>query len=444
MNLSLKEGDVMKKKYIFGSLVILLVGGVSWWYWHRGNAVPNVETISVVNGDIAETVSASAVLNAAQEINLNFEIAGRVRSIPVKEGQSVGMGDILATIDSVELVESVAKAKASLVRARADAMSKEDSIREARETEKNAKQYYETIQELENQKVKAADEAYDRAVEYKQDVESYYDQVVSDDGESSKAAKNAKLSLTSAKNAVSSADESRKTARKNRESAEQSAKNTWSSAQERVKTLESSTTDIIKNSDVRVAEANYAIALAGAEKGNLKAPVNGKVTRVNYHAGEVIGTSSAGFGRLLSYDFLLEAKIPESDIVRVKLGQFAHITFDSFETNDVFDAEVIEIESDATVIQDVVYYIAKLRLMNDDLRLKPGMSGDADIRIDEKKNVLKIPSRLILEEEGHSYVTIVYEDGLQEKREVKTGLRDDDGMVEVVSGLAVADRILAE
>ncbi len=434
----------MKKKWFFIIGITLLLGG-GFWYWRHKTAQPNVATVAVSRGDIKDIVSVSASLVASEDIDLNFEITGRIKSVSTREGQKVGAGDVIATLESVSLDEGVANAQAALDRARADASANDDALREANSSVKDAKAYYDAVGDAEDQKVSAADAAYDNARDYESDAETYYNQVVLDSGASSATAKSAKLSLTMATNARKAADEARDTAQKNRDSTVQYAKNTWDAAKEKVKTLESSAQKTIETSAIASAEASYQIALANAEKAKIKAPVNGEVVKLNYQAGEVVGTSVAGsFGKLLSYDALLEAKVPESDIVKVKVGQKADISFDSFDSNDIVPAEVVEIEPDSTVIQDVVYYIVKLRLVSIDARLKPGMSGDADIKIDEKQNVLEIPSRILREDGAKYFAKVLLSNGSVEEREVTIGLRGNDGLVEVLSGLSEGDAVISE
>lgn len=433
----------MKLKQWLIIIVILALGG-GFWYWKKSSATPNYETVSVVRGDVTETVSASVSLVASDEIDLNFEIAGRIKSIAVTEGQKVAAGEAIASLESATLEGEVDRAGAALERARADASMSDHVLREAQASEKDLKTYYDTVQEAENQKVSAADAAYESAKDYEDDAESYYNQVVSESGASSSTAKSAKLTFTAATNARKAANEARDTAQKNRDTAIRYAKNSWDAAREKTETLKSSAQTTIETSAIRSADAALAIAQANARKADIVAPVNGLVTKVNFSKGEVVGTAISGaFGKLLSYDLLLEAKVPESDITKVKLGQSAGISFDAFDSNDILPAEVIEIKPDSTVIQDVVYYIVKLRLTSVDPRLKPGMSGDSDIHIDEQKNVLEIPSRLLREENGTYFARVLTPDGSVKDREVSVGLRGDDGQIEIRSGLSEGEKVVS-
>lgn len=431
-----------KKTLIVVLLLALLGGG---WYWRRISLPPSYETTPVERGTVRKTVSANISLVADTEIDLNFETTGRLHAISVKKGNEVNEGEVIAMLDSTSVTESVARAKAALEKARAFAVASDDTLNEAREASKDAKEYYEMVERAEDQKVDAADKAYDNAVDYQNDAESYYNQVVADDGASSATAKSAKLTFTTATNTAEAAREAKDTARKNRDVAVRLSKNSWNAAKDRVATLESSAQNRLHSSDIDAAEADYNAALLGVEKMKIKAPVNGRVTKINFDVGEVIGSSlSTPFGTLLSYDAVLEAKVSESDIASVSLGQKADVTFDALDPEEVFSATVVEIDPDSTVIQDVVYYIVRLRLDRTDARLRPGMSGDADMRVAEKSSVLFIPRRLIREDSGKKLVAVLSSNGKLEDKVVETGLEGDEGMIEVKSGLSEGENLVRQ
>lgn len=434
----------LKKKWFW--FVIIVAIGSYFWYSTRNANQDLFVTTAVSRGDISQVVSASATLLADQEIDLNFETAGRVKTIVTKVGAQVSQGDTLASIESLVLSEDVKKTQAALDKAHADAGINDDVLREVQDAQKNAKQYALDVSDAEDQKVDAADKAYDNAVDYETDVQSYYNQVVSDDGAGSATAKSAKLTLTSATNTKKAAQEAKDTARRNRDVAVSIANNAYESQKEKVKSLESKSQQIIENSAIAIASSNYDIAVNNLDKAVLKASVNGMVTALNYQRGEVIGSASPkSFGRLLSSDLILEAKIPESDIASVKLNQTATITFDALGSDEKLDATIVEIDPESTIIQDVVYYKVKLRLANIDKRLKPGMSGDIDIHIAEKKDVLLLPMRTVKQDGTARYVEVKSADGKTAKRrDVKVGLEGSDGQIEVVSGVGDGQDVITE
>jgi RND family efflux transporter MFP subunit len=433
-----------KNKWLW--LVVIVAIGSYYWYVRRNANQDLFVTAPVTRGDVSQIVSASATLLADQEIDLNFETAGRVKTVLTKVGAQVSQGDSLATISSVTLDEEVKKSQAALDKAQADAGVNDDVLREARDAEKNAKQYVADVSDAEDQKVSASDKSYDNAVNYEADAQSYYAQVAADSGASSSAAKSAKLTLTNASNAKEASKEAKDTARRNRDVAVRVASNAYDSQKEKVKSLESKSQQVIENSAIAIASSNYDIAVSNLDKALLKAPVNGTVTQLNYQKGEVIGSANPqSFGKLLSADLILEAKIPESDIASVKLDQTATATFDALGTDEKFDATVVEIDPASTVIQDVVYYKIKVRLAAIDKRLKPGMSGDIEIHIAEKKNVLLLPTRAVKQDGTTRYVEVKSADGKTAvRKEVKVGLEGSEGQIEIVSGVSEGDQVITE
>lgn len=172
-------------------------------------------------------------------------------------------------------------------------------------------------------------------------------------------------------------------------------------------------------------------------------PIEGKIIRKNYEEGENVAANSTII-TVARGELEIEANIPESDIVKIQIGQKADVTFDALTSEEKFEAEVFEIEPASTVIQDVVYYKVKFKLANPDLQLKIGMSNDIDIRTAEKDNVLVIPLRAIKTEGDRKYVEILKDEknNIIDKVFVTTGLSGDDGMVEITSGLKGGEKVV--
>jgi HlyD family secretion protein len=173
--------------------------------------------------------------------------------------------------------------------------------------------------------------------------------------------------------------------------------------------------------------------------------VNGTVTKVNFRVGEVLGSAQSGsFGKMVSKDYIIEAQVPESDVVKLSLGQKAFATFDSLDPDEKFEADIVEIEPDATVIQDVVYYVVKLRLKDLDSRLKTGMSTDVSVEVARKTSTLFVPRRAVRDAEGKSQVEVLADSGTPEKRTVETGIEDGEGNIEILSGVKEGDVLIVE
>ncbi len=182
------------------------------------------------------------------------------------------------------------------------------------------------------------------------------------------------------------------------------------------------------------------------KKTTLYAPIDGVVIKKYVDVGELTSMTSPVATIMGEGGFEIKAEIPESDIAKVKVGQRAKVTLDAFSSDEIFEVEVSEVEPAATVIQDVVYYEVTFNILTSDDRFRAGMSADMDIATAEKNDVLAIPGQAIKSEDGQKYVEIVVINENEEKEtkkvDVKTGLRGDDGMVEIISGLKEGEEVV--
>lgn len=200
---------------------------------------------------------------------------------------------------------------------------------------------------------------------------------------------------------------------------------------------------------IRKAEASVSEIYALFKDTTLYSPMDGVVIHRNGEVGETITANSAASNTpvvTVAQEGELEVKadVPESDVVKIALGQKADITMDAFPNADVFQGEVIDIEPAATVIQDVVYYKVKLKIANYDPRIKNGMSADLDIKTASKDNVVYIPERAIKDDGGKKYVEILKDEKTNaiDRAYVTTGMKGDDGMIEITSGLTGGEKVV--
>jgi RND family efflux transporter MFP subunit len=85
----------------------------------------------------------------------------------------------------------------------------------------------------------------------------------------------------------------------------------------------------------------------------------------------------------------------------------------------------------------------RARVPNPDDVLKPGEFVRVSVIFPDLKDVLLVPQRAVLEEQGGSYVLVVAEDGGVERRSVVVG-ESGDGMQRIVSGLSPDERVVVD
>ncbi|MBU1164957.1 efflux RND transporter periplasmic adaptor subunit [Patescibacteria group bacterium] len=200
---------------------------------------------------------------------------------------------------------------------------------------------------------------------------------------------------------------------------------------------------------VRQAEADLLIANQNLSKTILKAPTDGIVTDVKNEVGERVSEIDNVITMLATGPYEIEVNIPESDIAKIQTTNKAEITLDAFTDDIIFNGTVAMINPAQTEIQDVIYY--KVTISLDELQpaqiaqymlqVKPGMTANVDILTNIKQGVLVMPQRAIKEQNGTKYVQLLI-NGIPEDYEVTVGLRGDDGMIEVITGLEEGQEVV--
>ena len=102
-----------KKMIIWSGVFLLFAGGIAYFYFNAPRRSP-YEFSFVKRGDIVQEVDVTGRVKPADEVDLAFEVAGKVVFIAKEVGQRVGQGEELARLDSSELRYELEEARANL------------------------------------------------------------------------------------------------------------------------------------------------------------------------------------------------------------------------------------------------------------------------------------------------------------------------------------------
>jgi len=195
--------------------------------------------------------------------------------------------------------------------------------------------------------------------------------------------------------------------------------------------------------DISYYEAALSQAIAARNKAIIFAPIDGMITKINKKEGELISVNEIMI-EMLSPNYEINVDVPETDITKISVGDEAEITLSALGKDTKFKGVVLRIDPASTDVQGVVYYKVRVGINDEkaDL-LKPGMSADILIKTDERKDVIFVPSRTVLTNNGtnQKYVRVLV-DGNIEERTVELGLKADNSMVEIISGLEEGEEVI--
>ncbi len=139
---------------------------------------------------------------------------------------------------------------------------------------------------------------------------------------------------------------------------------------------------------------------------------------------------------------VFRAAVDESDISSIVVGQKATLVLDAFEDIEI-NTEVSYVSYTSTEASSGTSFIVEFPLSQTEIEqiLRIGMNGDIKILLEEKENVLTIPSIALIERDGITYVMVKSGENKSEEREVEIGLETDE-TVEVISGLSESDEVV--
>ena len=177
----------------------------------------------------------------------------------------------------------------------------------------------------------------------------------------------------------------------------------------------------------------------------ITAPIDGVIASVSTEEGETVaaGMQAPTFVTIIDLKRLqVDAYVDEVDIGKVTVGQHAVFTVDAFPATE-FEGKVSAIYPKAVIQDNVVNYDVVIDIETPyHGRLRPEMTANVTIFLEQREGVLAVPAKAVQRERGRN-VVYVQTDGGAEPREIKVGWRDGQ-WIEVASGLQEGETVLLE
>ncbi len=148
------------------------------------------------------------------------------------------------------------------------------------------------------------------------------------------------------------------------------------------------------------AQASLSQAEENLRKTTVLSPMDGVVSQLNSELGErVLGTAQFQGTEVMTIADLSrmegQVDVSENDVVMVSIGDTARISVDAFADRKI-NAIVYEIANTAKskglgTQEEVTNFTVKMRVVDKDINLRPGMSMTADVETETHPNVLSVP-----------------------------------------------------
>ena len=398
------NGKKKKRKWIVitSVVVIVLLGAFVLYALSSGNTkIDPTKLAKVERHDLAKSVVATGKVEPITKVEIKSKASGIVKKLLVDAGDKVKKGQLLAQLDKDEIQAQVDQSRAALT-------ASEASLKGAQADYERAKV------DAEGPDVPLLKRAYDRAIGMAKEG------VVSTSALED-AQKNYELALN--KQNVSKAQLTVLKAR-----------------------IAQSQAQVVRD------QANLKQLEEQLSYTDILAPIDGVVLSRDVEMGDAVSSilvlgSSATLVMTLgdTSEVYVKGKVDESDIGKVYLGQAARIKVESFK-DKTFSGKVTKISPMGVEKDNVTTFEVRVSINNPGGELKAAMTANAEIVLEEHKNVLQIPEgAIIYDKDKNASVEVPDPKGKEGKRKVAVNIGISNGAkTEVLNGLKENDEVVLQ
>jgi len=398
------NGKKKRRRYLYvgGSIfvVILIVLGVTA-ATRGGTKIDPSKLAKVERGDLAKSVVATGKVEPITKVEVKSKASGIVKKLYVDYGDRVKKGQLLAELDKEEILAQVRAQQATVEAAEASVLSAQADLERAQV-------------DAQGPDIPTLKLAYDRA--QKMAKEGVVSEASRDDAErnyvmavNKRDVARAQLSVLKAK--ISQAKAQAATAR---------AQLNQLREQYDYTTIVSPIDGVVLSRDVEIGDAVSSILVLGST-----------ATLVM-----TLGDTS---------EVYVKGKVDESDIGKVYLGQPARIKVESFK-DKTFNGKVTKISPMGVEKDNVTTFEVRVSINNPGGELKAAMTANAEIILEEHKNVLQIPEgAIIYDKDKKSFVEIPNPSAKDGKKKIAVNIGISNGAkTEVLGGLKEGDQVVLQ
>ena len=392
------------RRWIWLASILVVLGGAFYGLkaaLRPNNQIDPSKLAGVERGDIARSVVATGKIEPLAKVEVKSKASGIVKQIFVHYIDWVKQGQVLVELDKENLQAQVRESRAALQAAQA--------------AEEAASATFERNKvEAEGPDLPFLKSSTERAQELKK--QGLIAQALLEDAEKAyQLALNRQM--TSLRNiAVSRAD----IARAKAQTAQAQAALDRAEEDLRNSTIVSPMDGIVLSRDVEIGDAVSSILVLGSQATKL------------FTLGDVS-------------DVYVLGKVDEADIGKVYLGQPARIVVESFKDKK-FSGKVTKISPLGVEKDNVTTFEVRVSIHNPSGELKANMSANAEIILEEKKNVLLVPEAAVIYDKQRK-TSLEVPDPANEKgrRQVAAKLGISNGVkTELIAGLKEGDKVILQ
>lgn len=406
-----------KKGWLAAFAAILLVATAGYLFWGDRASAAQYMSAKVERGNLRNTVTATGTLQAVTTVQVGSQASGTISALYADFNSTVKKGQVVAQLDPSVPQAQVEQARANLQQAQAALQQARAAVSSSRAgvsatragvTDAQAKALA-AASTTQNQQAGVLSAQANLAVLKAQldDAQSFLrqeDALLKGGVIPQRERDTAETSVRTAQARYNQAEAQLQQAMLSQQSAasagQAQAQAQISQTQAQVQQSQSQvgqTQAQVANAQAQVEQAQAALNLAeiNLQHTTIRSPIDGVVVSRDVNVGQTVAASlSAPTLFTIAQDLTqmqVIANIDQADIGLVEQAKNASFTVDAF-PGDEFKGAIQQMRLNPQNVQNVVTYNVVIDVANPEQKLKPGMTANLTITIDERNNVIKVPN----------------------------------------------------
>jgi HlyD family secretion protein len=392
-----------KKKLLIGGGIMAAVLLAGFYFWGNDSGTAQYLTARVERGNLRNTVTATGTLQAVTTVQVGSQASGTISALYADFNSVVKKGQVIAQLDPSVAKAQVDQAQANLQQARASLAQAKAAVVNARAgiSDAQAKGLAAKSTVQNNQAGVSASEANVAVLKAQQDdALSLLKQQESLLKAGVVAQRDYDVAMTAYKTAEARYNQAVAQLNQSKLSEQSSASAGVASSQAGVEQakaqLQQAQAQVQQNTaQVQQAEAALSLAQVNLSHTTITSPIDGVVVSRDVNVGQTVAASLSAPTLFTIANDLTQmqviANIDQADIGLVEQAKSVKFSVDAFPGKE-FDGKIQQMRLNPVNVQNVVTYNVVIDVNNPEQTLKPGMTANLTITIDERNNVLKVPN----------------------------------------------------
>jgi HlyD family secretion protein len=403
LSLSWKALLAKKRLLILGGGGAAVLGLAAFYFLGNQTSAAQYMTAKVERGNLRNTVTATGTLQAVTTVQVGSQASGTLSALNADFNSVVKKGQVIAQLDPGVAKAQVDQSRANLQQARASLQQSLATVTGSRagvsDAQAKALAAKSTVQN--NQSGVSGAQANVAVLKAQlDDAQSFLAQQQSLMASGVIAKREVDVATTSYKTAEARYNQA--VAQLNQAILSEQSSSGAGIAQSQAQVQQSQaqvqqSQAQVEQAKAQVQQAEAALRLAEVNLAHttITSPIDGVVVSRDVNVGQTVAASLSAPTLFTIANDLTQmqviANIDQADIGLVERAKSVKFTVDAFPGKD-FDGKIQQMRLNPVNVQNVVTYNVVIDVDNPEQKLKPGMTANLTITIDERNNVLKVPN----------------------------------------------------